>query len=1071
MLQIVKGPAKSGKTEYLLTKARELCGGGRMCTVVVSQQVSFEYERLILKRFSPAERRYISVKSFEALSRDILKLYGGTAVERLSESAKRAAVRRAVDSLGDSLMFFRRHRRSEIFYDLACRTIDELSLSGITPDQLLALSDSLPDASDRAKLGETAYIFAAYQSIISGRYLDDQGAVESAARTAKRQFFADTVFFLDEFDSFTYPQKLMIDRMLDCSAGVYCALPLSDRASDLFYTPARTERQLLSRAEKLGAYCPPAVELALPHSSAGIAELGSYLLYGLCPKSTEGVYFCRPRNIYAEVRAAAAAICALVRGGRSYSDIAVLVSSAEKYKQAIKTEFSRYGIPYFSDYDEGIIATPAVRAAAALLASAEEKKPVSELLLTILKTGICALPAEDVMLLSNYVFVWSIEGDDWHRPFTQNPCGFKADFSAADRAQLERIEAAREFIITVYDDFCDSAVGDGDTIISALYRALTKLGCDTTIKELCAASDPASARRAAREYELFINILDNMHTLLLGDSVSPADIAALIKTESAAARLYDIPETICQVTVGEASRARPFTRPVVFAFGLIAGDLPSDAAEGGLFTERDRELIISHGAPLQTDFESGFYSERLRVYRALTTPSELLFMSAPESDLHGAALAISDMLADYISECSPAPFPLPETAPLAAGIESARSLLPLYSPAERQGLQMALEELGAGAYQGGEPLFSITDDAALAEYLGNDLILSPSRAECFSRCAFRYFMRYIMVAEPIKAAKLDYREMGNLLHYLLEKIMRASGGGFTALSVDDIQRLTAQSADEYITSLTGGRFSQRLEYLKGRLTDQAARLLINIQSEQLRTRFVASDYELSIKRGGDIPARELMLPDGGTVRIEGKVDRVDVMTEDGRSYIRVVDYKTGAKKFSLPEVYYGLSVQMFIYLFSICENGGGRYPNPAPAGVMFMRSEPNMQASSPDKAYMMDGIIINDSAVIDGIKDEQGIFVPAVLDKSGELKACEALTSAEKLGRMGERIDRLLVDIGSEIRRGHFEPDPLVVGDVDPCASCDYHAVCRFSDETPKREADLKCPESKFELGGDDYVG
>ena len=44
-------------------------------------------------------------------------------------------------------------------------------------------------------------------------------------------------------------------------------------------------------------------------------------------------------------------------------------------------------------------------------------------------------------------------------------------------------------------------------------------------------------------------------------------------------------------------------------------------------------------------------------------------------------------------------------------------------------------------------------------------------------------------------------------------------------------------------------------------------------------------------------------PDGRAVRIVGQIDRVDVMRREGHDYVRVVDYKTGAKTFSLDDVY------------------------------------------------------------------------------------------------------------------------------------------------------------------------
>ncbi len=63
---------------------------------------------------------------------------------------------------------------------------------------------------------------------------------------------------------------------------------------------------------------------------------------------------------------------------------------------------------------------------------------------------------------------------------------------------------------------------------------------------------------------------------------------------------------------------------------------------------------------------------------------------------------------------------------------------------------------------------------------------------------------------------------------------------------------------------------------------------------------------------------------------------MDVYRENGRTYLRVVDYKTGAKQFDLSQVAEGLNLQMLIYLMAIWENGGERYGPVTPAGVLYL---------------------------------------------------------------------------------------------------------------------------------------
>lgn len=68
---------------------------------------------------------------------------------------------------------------------------------------------------------------------------------------------------------------------------------------------------------------------------------------------------------------------------------------------------------------------------------------------------------------------------------------------------------------------------------------------------------------------------------------------------------------------------------------------------------------------------------------------------------------------------------------------------------------------------------------------------------------------------------------------------------------------------------------------------------------------------------GTPPALSIPTGDGSSVELRGIIDRLDVMRRDGKAYIRVVDYKTGAKKLSDRDMELGLNMQLFMYLFSV----------------------------------------------------------------------------------------------------------------------------------------------------------
>ena len=107
-------------------------------------------------------------------------------------------------------------------------------------------------------------------------------------------------------------------------------------------------------------------------------------------------------------------------------------------------------------------------------------------------------------------------------------------------------------------------------------------------------------------------------------------------------------------------------------------------------------------------------------------------------------------------------------------------------------------------------------------------------------------------------------------------------------------------------------------------------------AELRRSDFEPLDFELDFSDAREMPPVELGGGEDSLV-LSGIADRVDGWYHDGKLYLRVVDYKTGRKEFSMSDVWYGMGLQMLLYLFALEANGGGRYDcEVLPAGVMYV---------------------------------------------------------------------------------------------------------------------------------------
>ena len=210
---------------------------------------------------------------------------------------------------------------------------------------------------------------------------------------------------------------------------------------------------------------------------------------------------------------------------------------------------------------------------------------------------------------------------------------------------------------------------------------------------------------------------------------------------------------------------------------------------------------------------------------------------------------------------------------------------------------------------------------------------------------------------------------------------------------------------------------------------------------------------------GDLPAVVITQPDS-ELRITGKVDRVDGWVKDGRLYLRVVDYKTGRKDFSLADVRQGLDLQMLLYLFTIAREGSEHFGHEIePSGVLYMPARdpvlaaernitPLELAAMREKTLRRSGLLLSDPQVLEAMEHEAlktPHYLPVRVGKNGDISG--SIASAARLGSLNRYMDKLLVKLFQELRAGNIDADPCCHSEEDSvCRYCPWASACHFED-------------------------
>ena len=1100
MLKLVLGGSGSGKTSYLYAQLARRAAQGQRSILLVPEQFTSSTEGRIYRELGDGGSGFVESFSFTSLAERILSEEGGAAIQTLTDAGRVTLVRRALEELQDNVQFYHRHRHSAAFCQLAAETIDELKSAGVTGEAFARLAEGCGPESRR--LGEVALIYEGYETLLQQTGMDPSDRIELAAARLEAAwsegrvpaFLEGRAVFIDEFDTFNAPKQRLMGAMLAALPQVTVALcddgqPAPPDGLGLFAGAKAVGARLKQLARKNGAEvaAPLLLREDLRHKDApGLAALEQLLASGRCETpaapAQEIRLFAAPSR-EEEARAAAGAIRRLMAQGVRCGRIAVVCRDLDRYRAAVRYEFRMADIPLWCDE----ATTPAFSApAAAVTALLELAKGAdyTEQLSALIKTGLTGLTEEQACALENYAYTWSPKAAEWRAAFAKSPRGFGSEkLTEEEQAALKAADEARAFLIGPVEALrsrCRDATAE--QISRALWFCLEALGAEQAqqaqVDALRAARGIPAAEEAAREWNVVMGLLDQMARLLGAETVAPAEYAELFGLLLRSSDLGHIPQTLDAVMLASAGKMRLDAPDYVFVLGVAEGEFPAAPGQTGLLTHADRDALMRQQVDLPDCFENRVVREQICFYKAMTAPAKGLWISWPK----GAGLTLSaaaQPIADLLQPAPPELSLLDMAATLGSALDCLGGGWPL-TGTQRASLTEALQDEGGGlvllARMAGGPPHKLEDLAALGGLLGDQLWISPSQLEAYANCPYGYFLHYVLGLRPRKKARLSADQSGTLMHWVLQMALDPDPGPdnpcrgalpapFAQLTDSQLAALSAGLVDEYARRYLP-EDTARLRYLLSRLKKSMASLLCYLRDEQAQSAFAPAACELKIGPGpGAVPSQVYRLSDGRTVRLVGTVDRADQWVEDdGTRWVRVVDYKTGTKKLDLKEVYCGLDCQMLLYLFTLERQAGAQFPGAAAAGVEYLLADPapeNIPRADAEAAgqagaavYPLNGLLLDDETVYTAMDPKRtGQFTPLnYSEKTGRITNAKGrLADPEKLARIRDHLDGLLVQMAQNLYAGNIGAQPLCSGGRSPCAYCDFRIACPHQDGEDER--------------------
>lgn len=1090
MLRLIMGRAGTGKTGMVLEEIRARVERREgMSFLIVPEQYSHEAERELAARCGDAMSLYAEVLSFTRLAHRVAVETGGSARTYVDAGGRLLQLALVLEQIGPALKIYHDALRQPELMSRLLGALDELRFGRADSEALRSAAETLsgPLAD---KLGDLALLREGLDAMEARTGADPATRMEIlAAQIPRSAVLRGAKVYLDGFTDLTAQERAAVEALLGvCDVTVCLTCDSLSDGSEIFSLSRRTARLLRQAAEEA------AVETAVEF--VPVREDGSPLgalkeqLFGWTDSPVEAgdsVRLLTAPTAAAECELAAAEILRLVREkGCRWRDIAVAVRGFESCRSLMESTFRRYGVPLYASVRTDIFTRPLpalMDAAFSALADGWSYESV----FTYLKTGLTPLGRDDCDLLENYVLTWNIRGSAWTReaPWQQHPEGFRDKFTDADREKLRRIDTLRRTVAAPLEHFRQNGAAAGDALgqcraVAAFWDEIAlPERLEQRSEELAAMGEERAAAEYRQLWELMVSALEQC-AAVLGDM--PMDQESFGRLFHKMLSRYDvgtIPVALDRVSAGDFDRMRRRTIKHLLVLNATDDALPRTGDGGGIFTDEERNALRSldielSGGEDELDREFNLIynvfslpSESLTVMRhTLTadgTPTRPSFVTERIGKIFGICERRGDMTAARLS----APGPAMELA-----LRGEKAALARFAGDPEAMARIArLKE--AGRLTRGR-----LERKSVRALYGERLWLTASRIDNFANCKFRYFVQYGLKAKPRKDASFAPPDLGTFLHYLLENVARdvSTLGGFGAVDEQTVTALTDKYAEAYVHDVLADyrEKSARFRYLFRRLIETARRIVLDTANELKNSDFKPLDFELNFSEAQGMPPVSLGAGDDA-LTLTGVADRVDGWEKDGKLYLRVVDYKSGRKKFSLADVWYGMGLQMLLYLFSLEKNGEARYGKPIiPAGVLYVPARDVLVSADrrlsdeeilkeKSKSLKRSGLLLDEGEVLSAMEHapDGPRYLPVKVNRSGALTG-DALATAEQLARLSRYVDRILMRMARELHRGDITADPFFKSESEnTCLTCDYYDVCHFDEKTESwryRKA-LKAPE------------
>ncbi len=1095
-LQFIMGPSGSGKSHYLYQNVTEesIKHPDKNYFVIVPDQFTMQTQKDLVIASPKKGIMNVDVLSFNRLAYRVFEETGVHNKTVLDDVGKSLILRKIANQYESELKVLGGNLRKTGFVEQMKSVISEFTQYDIREADIEQLLNQVePNTNFYYKVQDIKTIYQGFHEYLSDKYITGEEILDLLCSSVpKSKLLKDSVIVFDGFTGFTPVQNKLLKQLMQICEKMMVTVTVSDhKRMEMLYSLSDKMVDSLGRiADECHVVIEKPIRLGYPvyrfreNEVLGFLEVNlfRYTKKQYREKQDSIQIYCEKQPVD-EMDFVARQIRRIVREeGLRYRDIAVIASDVASYGNYVEKSFGTYEIPYFMDHKRSILLNSFVEYLRSLLAMAEQNFDY-ESVFRYLRTNLTEFTNDEIDILENYCIALGIRGyKKWNEVWIRRT-------DSMVESELAKINEIRARFMTGIGEVMSVLKKRSKTVKDvtvALYQYLYENELQLKVKQytdaFAKAGELALEKEYAQIYRVVMELFDRFVELLGDEKISLKEYCELLDAGLEAAKVGIIPPSSDQVVIGDIERTRIKDVKVLFFVGVNDSSIPGTAGSGGLLSERDRENFEKHNLALAPSAKERAFLQKFYLYLILTKPSQKVILTYSKLNAGGKpqrpAYLISDLMNMYpnlkvrSTECSALESeftPLSGLLFLADGLRERDNGLStawqeLYSWYRKnpEWTRHAEQVIEAGFYCRPEEVLAKEN---LEKLYGTTLLNSVSRLEKFSECAYAHFLSYGLRLRERDVYQFRSLDLGNIMHDAMERYAKKLNEShllWTEVPEETTQRLIDECVEESIVDYGNTILysSARNEYMITRLKGMMSRTVWALTKQLEKGDFVPEEFEFPYL------SDSISLGQDHQMRVRGKIDRIDVCEQDNKRFVKVIDYKTSAREFDFTGLYYGLQMQLAVYMNAVLQKERKEHPDKeiVPAGLFYFCMQnpliPRLgKADSVENELMKvmrpAGVIHASEEVIEHMDrrfENSSTVAPVSKNKKSGYRAADNLLGSEDFEVISDFAEHKIAEIGTAIMSGEISASPYKKGDDTGCQYCPYSGVCGFDEKIPGYE-------------------